>query len=268
MQPLISVIPSDERMVHLANYLQEKGAKMCDNLSAIADSGLVLCATPFTKDGVHLNTTLDPAPTIANFLDRLTPSHTLIGGGLPSSVTFFCVQHGIPHYDLLSCENLALQNARLTAEGLLISLLSHTNNSICKMVPLIVGYGRCGKEIADILNYFIEEIYIYDINENAQKEADTRYFSPLSVKEIQNKHSCVSHINTIINTAPTNPFSPQTWQCFEPDCLVFQVASGELSLPFPLQNRCIVCHGIPGSYAPKTAGICMAKEICRHFRFS
>ncbi len=265
MQPLISVVSADERMVHLTNYLQTKGAKLCNNLSDVADSGLVLCATPFTKDGIHLNTSIHPTPSLASFLDGLSPSHTLVGGNLPRSVVFFCTQHGIPYYDLFSSESLTTQNARLTAEGLLIPLLTQTNTSIHEIVPLIVGYGRCGKEIANILDSFIEKIYVYDIDEEACKRANSRHFEALSIHELQSKYSYTRTINTIINTSPTNPFSPQTWQCFHPSCNVFQVASGTLSLPYPLQDRCILCHGIPGSYAPKSAGILMAKEICHHF---
>ncbi len=265
MHPDICILPGDQRMVYLYDYLRYKGGIHCHSLSDITDSGLVVCPTPFTKDGIHINTSLTPAPLFSELLSRLTPSHTLVGGGLPNDVTFFCKKNNIPYYDFLSSTDVAKKNATLTAEGLLLALLSKTPESICEATPLIIGYGKCGTEIARILQKFTEEIYVYDIDAKAMNLAFSHGFKTITHQEIQSKQVITRRINTIINTAPKNPFSAKTWQCFDESSYVFQVASGDLTLPSPLQEHYIACPGIPGKYAPKTAGIQMAKELCRHF---
>lgn len=265
MQVPISILPADERMEYLTAYLSQKGAILCHSMNDIATTGLILCTAPFTKDGTHVNTSLaDPLP-IEDLLTALTPANTLAGGGLPASITDYCQKHCIPYYDFLSSENLAKKNAQLTAEGLLIPLLSKTNYSLCEAVPLIIGYGKCGAKIAGILSSFTDEIYIYDMNPTAMENAKSHGFHTLSHHKIQSESSTIQHINIIINTAPANPFSTETWQCFHNTCQVFQVASGTLTLPYPLCDRYVPCPGIPGKYAPKSAGILIGKDICRHF---
>ncbi len=264
MQPSISIIPADQRMEHVADFLANKNTILCRSLNELAPSGLILCATPFSKDGIHLNSSL-PSITLDNFFRMLTPLHTVVGGGFPSTAIQFFTQQGIPYYDVLSSENLAKSNARLTAEGFLISLLTETNYSIRECIPLIIGYGRCGREIAHNLSFFIPKIYIYDIAKDQRNQAALDGFETIQINEIQEKKEQLQHINTIINTAPANPFSVKTWQCFHNSCHVFQIASGELTLPYPLYKQYTPCPGIPGRYAPKTAGILIAKEICQHF---
>lgn len=265
MQLPISILPADERMEYLSRYMEKKGGKLCSSYAEIADSGYVICGIPFTKDKIFLNTCVDPAIRLDNFLGILNPSHILIGGNLPREVIHYCTSHSIKYYDVLASQDLAEKNARLTAEGLLISLLSKTSFSICSFRTLITGYGKCGKEIADILHLFTDEIYIYDNNQIALKAAKTKHFKAVSLKEIQDRHHPVHQINTLINTAPANPFCANLWRTFSESCTIFNIASVPLQLPMPLSEKVVSCPGIPGKYAPKTAGTLIAKEICRHF---
>lgn len=237
---------------------------MCSSYAEIADSGYVICGVPFTKDKSFLNTRLEPV-RLDNFLGILNSSHILVGGNLPREVIHYCTMHGIKYYDVLTSQDLAQKNARLTAEGLLISLLSETSFSIGSFRTLIIGYGKCGKEIADILHLFTDDIYIYDNNPAAVKAAKSNHFKIISLKEIQDRHHPVHQINTLIHTAPANPFCNNMWRTFSGSCTIFNIASISLQLPVPLSERLVSCPGIPGKYAPKTAGTLIAKEICRHF---
>lgn len=265
MQPSISILPVDERMEYLSSYMEKKGGRLCSSYADICDSGYVICGIPFAKDKFFLNTSLNPSVRLDSFLGMLNPSHIIVGGNLPREVMHYCTIHNIKYYDVLGSEELAEKNARLTAEGLLISLLSQTSFSISDFNTLITGYGKCGREIADILNIFTDEIYIYDTDPSALKSAKSRHYKIVTPKELHDKHHPVHQINTLINTAPANPFHDNTWRSFPEDCAVFNIASVTLRPPLPFAERVISCPGIPGKYAPKTAGILIAKEICRHF---
>lgn len=265
MQSAISILPSDERMEYLAGYISKKGGKICHSYAEIDDSGYIICGVPFSKDGVLLNTSLDPHLPIDSFLGMLNSSHTIVGGNLPREVISYCTTHSIRYYDVLSSDDLSVKNARLTAEGLLIPLLSETSFSICDFKTLITGFGKCGKEIADILSVFTDEIYIYDTDQKAIKSAKSRGFITISKKEIHEKYNLFHEINTMINTVPDNPFTENTWRRLPEDCIIFNIASVPLQPPVPFTHPVISCPGIPGNYAPKTAGTLIAKEICRHF---
>lgn len=266
MQTPITILPSDKRMDFTAENMAKKGARLCSSLAEIPDSGYLICGVPFTRDKKTVNISIDEPPTIESFLGILTASHILIGGNLPASVITYCTRHGVKYYDVMTSQSLVSQNARLTAEGLLIPLLSHTTFSICDCKALLVGYGNCGREIADILHLFTDNIYIYETAPDALRAAKAKHFKTISAQEIQHSFHNLQHINTIINTAPADPFDSRTWNAFPADCTIFNIASFSLSLPFPLSEQVINCPGIPGTYAPKTAGTLIAKDICDHFK--
>lgn len=265
MLPSISVLPGDERMEYLCAELEKKGAHCCSSWNEIADSGMIICGIPFTKDQKFMNTSLKPALMVDSFLGLLTPSHILVGGGLPETVTRWCTDHSVKYYDVLTAAGLAEKNAKLTAEGLLVHLFTQTRFSAGDFRTLIIGYGRCGREIASILRNFTEEIYIYDTDPAALKAARSEHFKILPDKSAFRDHPGLKQLNTLINTVPGQPLGDELWRCFPEHCIVFQVASGPLVLPFPLSEHLVNCPGIPGKYAPKTAGHLIANEICHHF---
>ncbi len=265
MQPSISVLPGDERMEYVCAELGKKGAQRCSSWEEIADSGLILCGIPFTKDQQFMNTSLKPTLHIDSFLGLLTSSHILVGGALPETVTQWCTDHSIKYYDVLTAPGLAEKNAKLTAEGLLVHLFAQTPFSAGDFRTLIIGYGRCGREIAAILHNFTEEIYIYDTDPAALKAARSHHFKIIPDKSVFQEHPGLKEINTLINTVPGQPLGDELWHCFPEYCIVFQVASGPLALPLPLSEHLVNCPGIPGKYAPKTAGRLIANEICHHF---
>lgn len=266
MQTPITILPGDKRMRFVAENMAKKGARPCASIAEIPDSGYLICGVPFTRDKKTVNITMDKPVTIDSFLGILTGSHILVGGNLPESVITHCTHHGIKYYDVMTSRNLGSQNARLTAEGLLIPLLSHTSFSIRECKALLIGYGNCGREIADILRLFTDDVYLCETNPDALKAAKAKHFKTISESEIQHSSHHTAHINTIINTAPANPFEPRTWSSFPDDCTIFNIASRPLDLPAPLSEQVIDCPGIPGKYAPKTAGNLIARDICDHFK--
>lgn len=114
------------------------------------EEGVVLTGIPFTKNGKSLFTTLLPFFTIDSFIKKLTPDHIIIGGNFPAAVTDYCAMHDIPCYDVLQSPSFGRLNTRLTAEGLLAQVMSKTPFSVLESKILLIGYGRCGKEIARI----------------------------------------------------------------------------------------------------------------------
>lgn len=266
MQLPVSIMPCDARMEYAAKSLERKGGKLCASLKDLPENGYVICGLPFTKDGKTVNMSVSAPPTIPCFLDMLTGSHILVGGNLPDSVTAYCTRKGIEYYDIMTSADFVSKNARLTAEGLLIPLLTHTSFSVCDFRTLLIGYGNCGREIADILQLFTNEIYIYDKDPDALRSAGSKHFTAIYEKDIQPPFDGLRQINTIINTAPVNPFDDRTWESVPADCRIFNIASSVPKLPPPVSERLLNCPGIPGKYAPGTAGNIIAKNICEHFK--
>lgn len=129
MQRPITLLPGDKRMDYAADYMAKKGGSSCTSWNQIPDSGYVIGGMPFTRDGKMVNTSIPEPLSIRSLLGMLTPSHILVGGNLPEPVITYCIHHRIKYYDVMTSDDFVQKNARLTAEGLLIPLLSHTTFS-------------------------------------------------------------------------------------------------------------------------------------------
>src|SRR5574344_1855911 len=102
-QTKISVIGGDLRQCFICEGLGQLGytvtsfglcqtpiasTMVSTNLSSVFESNTIITGIPFSKDGVHLWFENAAIPlTISDFLSFLSPSHTLLGGGFPESVT-------------------------------------------------------------------------------------------------------------------------------------------------------------------------------------
>lgn len=263
MSANITALPSDARTDYACHCLMPYGAHLLESWENFPDSGIILTGIPFTKNGKSLYTSLLPFLTIDCFLKKLTPNHILIGGNFPANVTCFCQNHGIPCYDILQSPSFGRLNSRLTAEGLLAQVMSKTPFSILEAKILLIGYGRCGKEIAKVFSNFCKKIVIVERIPKSVSCAIANGFKCFSPEKIRSNKPLISQTNIIINTAPDVPIASSFFTYIPSDCYVFQVASGPLLLPETFHGILINCPGIPGKYAPKTAGSKLASEICK-----
>ncbi|MGN1206186.1 MAG: hypothetical protein ACI4SQ_04270 [Eubacterium sp.] len=261
----ITILPSDLRADYACRYLASYGAKFLDSWENFPDQGILVTGIPFTKNGTSLFTSLLPFFTIDAFLNKLTPDHILVGGNFPQHVTRYCKEHDIMYYDLLQSPSFGRLNTRLTAEGLLAQVMSKTPFSILEAKILLIGYGRCGKEIARIFSNYSKKIVVTEKNSKSVSCALANGFKCFTPEKIRNNKPLLSQTNIIINTAPDVPIAASFFTYIPSDCYVFQVASGPLLLPETFHGILINCPGIPGKYAPKTAGSKLAAEICKYF---
>lgn len=260
----ITILPSDARTDYARHCLASYGAKFLDSWGNFPEEGVVLTGIPFTKNGKSLFTTLLPFFTIDSFIKKLTPDHIIIGGNFPAAVTDYCAMHDIPCYDVLQSPSFGRLNTRLTAEGLLAQVMSKTPFSVLESKILLIGYGRCGKEIARIFSNYSKKIVITEKNQKSVSAAPANGFKCFSPDKIRGNKSLLAQTNIIINTAPDVPIASSFFTYIPSDCYVFQVASGPLLLPETFHGILINCPGIPGKYAPKTAGSKLAAEICKY----
>ena len=203
----ITILPSDARTDYARHCLASYGAKFLDSWGNFPEEGVVLTGIPFTKNGKSLFTTLLPFFTIDSFIKKLTPDHIIIGGNFPAAVTDYCAMHDIPCYDVLQSPSFGRLNTRLTAEGLLAQVMSKTPFSVLESKILLIGYGRCGKEIARIFSNYSKKIVITEKNQKSVSAALANGFKCFSPDKIRGNKSLLAQTNIIINTAPDVPIA-------------------------------------------------------------
>ncbi len=185
----------------------------------------------------------------------LRPSQTLVGGGIPESFSDVCARKQVTVIDLMEDEALARANAALTAEGLLSMLIAQTPFSLTDRHFLILGFGRCGQEIAWLLSGFSAALTAYDHDPKRIGLATLQGFSTdLSLD-----------YDVIINTIPAQVLTGQQLAQLPPHCMLFDIASApfgfDLKTARELGLALIRCPGIPGAMMPQTAGELIGKSI-------
>lgn len=269
----IAVLGGDLRQHYLAEYMVKTGHEVSSLREAISDCDWILGPMPFSRDGERLYTApTKPAGIIpgksAEILPKesagitleelaalLRPGQTLVGGGIPERFSAACAGKQVTVIDLMEDEALIRANAALTAEGLLSMLIAQTPFSLTDRRFLILGFGRCGQEIAWLLSGFSAALTAYDHDPKRIGLATLQGFSTdLSLD-----------YDVIINTIPAQVLTGQQLAQLPPHCMLFDIASApfgfDLKTARELGLALIRCPGIPGAMMPQTAGELIGKSI-------
>lgn len=216
---------------------------------------------PLTRDGQHLMMTDISLAQIIHML----PEHTVfIGGYIPETYKQMALEKSMTVFDYGDCENLTLENAALTAEGILQMVLHQTPFALADSRVLITGAGRCGKAAAKIFKPLCLQTTLW----NKSPKIISNYGEyDLIFGKAQLKKAITTH-NIIINTVPARIFTREMFDLFSEDCYLFDLASapgcidGQTAASLPFFN--CVCQGLPGKTAPKSAAQALGRSLMEH----
>lgn len=161
--------------------------------------------------------------------------------------------------DYMEREDLSLKNAVPTAEGAVEIALSELPVTLNGLKVLIVGLGRIGTALAEILKGFGADVTA--AVHNAKGAAKARI---LGVKSV-----CTDKIDTgfslVFNTVPEMIFDNDLLEKFGNDTLFIDLASKPGGIDFEsaaeLGKKVIWALGIPGKTAPVTSGEFIAETV-------
>jgi dipicolinate synthase subunit A len=181
---------------------------------------------------------------------------------VPQDLATLCKERGVSVFDFLKEPSLTLANAALTAEGFLSVLIRETPFSLMKRKALLLGFGRCGREIGKLLRFFDMEVFVLDREESCLLTALNMGLIPATLEELR---PFPWDYDVIINTVPAQILEKEQLECVPKDCVIFDIAS----FPFgfapasleELQLKLVHASGIPGCYMAKTAGELLGKAM-------
>lgn len=161
--------------------------------------------------------------------------------------------------DYMSREDLCLKNAVPTAEGAIEIALAELPVTLSGLSVLIVGMGRIGTALAEILKGFGA-----DITAAVRSARGAGKARVIGIKSV-----CMSDMGSdyglVFNTAPELVFSREVLRKFSDDTLFIDLASRPGGFDFisasELNKKVIWALGLPGKTAPVTAGEIVAETI-------
>lgn len=215
--------------------------------------GLDVSGTP----GPHVTHLLLDVPCRASdqqlfpLLEQLSPEVKIFGGFLdrPLLKNHKC-------FDLLRDELYLAQNAKITAYCAL-TVAQEKMKVIWQGCPvLIIGWGRIGKCLAQLLKTLGAEVVVA-VRQESQRAMLTAM--GYEAEQIGFPDYMLGRFRVIFNTAPSPILSEQALQQCRPGCLKIELASTN-----GLDGKdIIIARGLPGAWAPESSGQLIARTVLR-----
>ena len=255
--------PSAERYTELS----ESGVTVHSQLNtALTAQNTVILPFPLSPDGITLNCTAEEKPSLRDIFAAISqvcpPSVTVLAGAVKERSREIAASFSLAITDYGAMEEIASENAVPTAEGAIEVAMKHLNVTVRGSRFAVVGYGRCGSELARLLKAMGAEVY--GVARSGKDRAKMRNDAVIPHdfdRLIEVTNSSVITFNTV----PFNVFDCHTLSQLSPNTVMIELASA----PGGVNRECAARYGIkvihapslPGKYAPKTAAEIIARAI-------
>lgn len=267
----IALIGGDRRTAYMVPFLKEQGYRVmgyrlyktreeiradgeAESLQqALESADLIVGGIPMEKRGVLC------MKEVSRYLRK---RHKVFGGLLPEGFCRECAERGIPCYDFMKDEGMAIFNAIATAEGAILEALLHKETNIHGSCSLVLGYGRCGRVLAEKLKGWSARVTVASVSREELAVADSMGLDTLSLEELKKEIGSFSYI---YNTIPALVLPKNLLELMQPGVLVVDLASGmggaDVRAAGRLGIACIHCLGLPGKYAAEVSAGKLAEYV-------
>ena len=227
---------------YAADFLAQAGIRLVDHPSPEI-THLLLDVPSFQDSGQFRG-----GGDLKDLLRMLPADVTVIGGNLEPL-------EGRRRMDLLKNEGYLAQNAAITAECAIQVAAAHMQSVFSGSPVLVIGWGRIGKCLALLLKGLGAQVLIA-----ARKEADRAMAAALGFGAVDTAALDPRPYRVVFNTVPYPILHTEGTE--KSRTLLIELASK----PGISGSNVISARGLPGIYAPESAGRLMADTILRKFR--
>lgn len=193
--------------------------------------------------------------SLSEIVEHLQKGTVLMGGLLPKEIIFAAEEKGIKVFDYYYREEFAVRNAALTAEAAAAKLMEMLKESISSVPVLILGHGRIGRLLAAILKALDAKVTVA-----ARRYSDLAWIrsegmTPLEFRLLDAE---IGRFRVVFNTVPAPVLMKEKLVLMDKGTIIIDLASEPCGTDFSaaeeLGIRAEKALGLPGKFAPKTAG--------------
>ena len=186
----------------------------------------------------------------------------VFGGGFTEYMKSYMEGSGVRYFDYMDDEAFTVRNAYLTAEGALNLISNNLTKDIKSTSFAILGYGRIGSALAEILSSLHARVCVLARREESLALARERGLESAFLGELSERP-----FDVIVNTVPSRIISNETLLSMSPRTVLIELASspGGFDLEIAEQIGLAVINGggLPGKYAPESAGHAVADVLLK-----
>ncbi len=248
-----------------------KGIKVYHRLDrALEGASAIVLPYPATKDGATVFCPLDTHHTITlaevGAHVQKHPEVRVFGGRMPAPWVSKLRTAGCLITDYEDSEAFLIKNARLTAEGAIMTAMELTDTALLGAPMAVIGYGRIGQLLAHLLTVLGARVTVVARREESRAEAAAmgcHTLPPARMTEL-----CTGY-EVIFNTVPAVMLDKALLTALPCRTKIIELASAPGGLDpegvTEATRRCglqvIRAPSLPGRYAPKDAGEAIAACI-------
>lgn len=271
----IAIIGGDRRTALMIPYFLREGYRVvcfgCDKKhcalssavslqEAVENSDTIVCGIPFARQGfLACEEAVIP---LAEFKRCLRRKNCIFGGVIPEDFRRECEEREIRCYDFLQDEPLAIYNSVATAEGAVLEAILHSETLLHQSRCLVLGYGRCGKALAQRLVGLSARVSVGLNGRLGTAQAQARGLRTFPLAELKER---VKTADYIFNTIPACYLDAGTLEEIPQKCLVIDIASGMIGVDYhaaeELGRKVLYCPGLPGKYSAESCAARMAQFV-------
>lgn len=237
------IAPTTEALRYASLFLQENGY----DVVAVPSNDVTHLILPIPS--VQPDGNLVGRSNISAILDVLPKTVTIIGGNLPA-----WIQKEYHTLDLLQHEGYLARNAAITAECAVRIAAKELPRSLTGCQILILGWGRIGKCLSNLLYNAGAEVTVAARNTADRAMAEALGYTTSDYHSLSND---LHNYRIIFNTVPFMVLSDTQASSCRSDCLKIDLAS----MPGIGGSGVIWARGLPGKMMPEASGLLIAKTV-------
>ena len=231
--------------------------KAADRSRAYSYDCAVLPVPPLNSEGNLFAPCSSSVISIAAVEDMLAPDAVIYAGRVDDKLRKAMPDRVI--YDYLLSEEMSLKNAIPTAEGAVQLALEELPVTLNGLKVLIVGMGRIGTALAEILKGFGADITAAVHNSRGTAKARLHGIKSIPTSRLNGS------FDLVFNTVPKLIFDDAMLSRFDKNTLLIDLASkpGGIDFEAALGHgiKAIWALGLPGKTAPVTSGEIIAETV-------
>ncbi len=238
----ITAFSDDKRSLSAKEYLDME-------LRDLAAGNMMLLPIPTTRDKTHVTGSEIALLSVASELKR---GDIAVGYGLPEEFTLACLVRGASAVDLALDEEYQREGAYLTAIGCIGYILSEYSVAPSELAVGVIGYGRIGKSLCELLSRLGAGITLYTSAPSKAVGLNAKLYSELCyVKDMK--------LDILINTAPAR-LIPDSALIPPYRAELIELASGE---NIPAGASVTRLMQLPVRAFPESAGRAVGRAVVR-----
>ena len=261
----ILIVTADKRQIYMTEKLRENGLDCTFYKPSLTLSDnerqfdAVVFALPSVKFS-RVNCEYDVRPE--SILSLVRKGGYVFSAMADASFIESVEEAELKNFDYYSREELIIENAYLTAEGVLELVLVNSEISLRNLEFLITGYGKTGEAIADVLSRNHASVTVAARKEKDRARAKCKNMRGISYSQIK---TCAKDFDFVINTVPAEVIGRNLLTEFRDDCIFLEIASKpygiDISSAEKQNKKVIIASSLPGKYVPRSAGVFIADTI-------